>query len=257
MAFLNPMRNFVLTILFLATGLAAFCQVTDPQKQKPINDFINVIKLQDKEALANLVKFPLKRESPLPAITSKEELIARYDEVFDKGLIKLISGSQPEKDWTEMGWRGFMLQRGTVWLSGEGKLIAVNYQSVIEKRKSKSLIKDDKRSLYGSVKKFKRPSYLLETAKFRIRIDDTGDGNYRYTSWSLQRKLSDKPDLVIENGKFIAEGSGGNHRYEFRNADYVYDCSFTVMGTGEEPPAELKIYKGGKEILSAPATIIR
>jgi len=252
------MKKFIITALILAVSVfSAFSQESDPQKQQLINNFINAIKQQDKEALTRLVQFPLRRQSPLPSIKTKEELIARYDEVFDRDLVKQIVSSKPGKDWTEMGWRGFMLHNGKVWLDGDGKLIAVNYQSVLEKRKQKALIKDDKRNMYGSVKKYKSPTYLLETAKFRIRIDDMGDGNYRYSSWSLQNKQSDKPDLVIENGKFIPEGTGGNHRYEFRNDDYLYDCTFSVMGVGDEPPAELKIYKGEKKILSAPATIIR
>lgn len=33
--------------------------------------------------------------------------------------------------------------------------------------------------------------------------------------------MSNKPDLILSNGKFITEGSGGNNKYEIKNADKV------------------------------------
>lgn len=69
--------------------------------------------------------------------------------------------------------------------------------------------------------------------------------------------MSDKPDLIIEKGEYIPEGSGGNGRYEFKNGEYTYDCSMIVMGTDDSPPAILTIYKDHKEILSQNATVIK
>ncbi|GAB6120558.1 hypothetical protein [Dysgonomonas termitidis] len=44
------------------------------------------------------------------------------------------------------------------------------------------------------------PVKILETEKFRIQIDITNNGKYRYTSWSKGKRMPDKPDLIIENG---------------------------------------------------------
>ncbi|HEX6181614.1 MAG TPA: hypothetical protein VFZ47_10240, partial [Chitinophagaceae bacterium] len=75
--------------------------------------------------------------------------------------------------------------------------------------------------------------------------------------WKIENKMSGKPDLIIINGESIAEGSGGNHRYEFMNGDYKYECSIVVMAEDDDsPPAYFRIYKDGKEILSQKAILV-
>jgi hypothetical protein len=53
------------------------------------------------------------------------------------------------------------------------------------------------------------------------------------------------------------EASGGDHQFEFRNGDYVYECSFNLVGPDEIPPGILIIKKGNKVILNQSAKIIR
>jgi hypothetical protein len=251
------MKKLCLAILLLTLPfLTAFSQDETADQQKVISDFISCVKQQNKDELSGKIAYPLRREYPLPSIKNKQEFINRYHEVFDDSLVKMIVTSRPEQDWSKMGWRGIMLHNGQLWLDEDGRLIAVNYQSAAERDKRAMLIDKDRSQLHPTIKDFKRPACLLETRKFRIRIDDMGNGNYRYASWSLQNQQRDKPDLIIENGQFIPEGTGGNHRYEFKNEGYVYDCSITVLGKEDnEPPAQLTIYKGGKEILSQPASV--
>ena len=69
--------------------------------------------------------------------------------------------------------------------------------------------------------------------------------------------MSDKPELTIENGTYIPDGSGGDGRYEFKRGDYTYDCSIIVMGEDGAPTALLTIYKEGKEILSQKAITLK
>ncbi|WP_235830892.1 hypothetical protein [Flavobacterium ustbae] len=97
---------------------------------------------------------------------------------------------------------------------------------------------------------------ILETSKFRIRIDDLGNDNYRYASWSVKKKMTDTPDLIIEKGKFFADGTGGNHHYEFIKGNFRYECHFIVLGEKNSPPAKLIIYQSEKEILSQNAKIV-
>jgi hypothetical protein len=160
-------------------------------------------------------------------------------------------------DWSEMGWRGIMFLDGDIWLDLDGRLIGVNYQSEIEKEKRESLLKIDKNSVHESIREFKAPVCILETSKFRIRIDDIGDYNYRYVSWPINSKMSDKPDIILLHGEFISEGSGGNHGYVFKNGDYSYDCEIIEMGEDDSPPALLIVSKGDKEVLSEKAQIVR
>jgi hypothetical protein len=68
--------------------------------------------------------------------------------------------------------------------------------------------------------------------------------------------MTDKPDLVIENGVFYADGTGGNHHYEFKKGNFRYECHFIVLGEKDAPPAVLTVYQSGKEILSQDAKIV-
>lgn len=252
------MKRVLIAILLLTTSFVAVkAQETTAEHQKLIAEFISNVKQQNKEALAGKVAFPLRRDAPIPPVKTKEEFLERYNEIFDESLTKTIVNSKPDKDWTAMGWRGIMLEHGKVWLDDNGKLIAVNYQSTIEKRKQAALISADKKELDRSVRKYKRPVSLLETQKFHIRIDDLGKGQYRYSSWKLQSSMNETPDLTIDGGKVVFEGTGGNHYYEFENNGYTYKCVFTVLGEKDAAPVVVKITRDGKELMSQTATIIR
>jgi len=244
------MKKLLFVILLLTLPcFAAFSQ------SKVVFDFISCIKNQNRELLSDKIAYPLRREYPLPPVKNREEFLKRYNEIFDDSLVNIIITSMPEEDWKEVGWRGIMLQRGLLWLDIKGRLTAVNYQSSIEKQQRAELIDQQRNLLHPSLKAFKQPACLMETKKFRIRIDDMGNGNYRYASWELHNKQSDKPDLIIENGTFIPEGTGGNYHYDFKNDGYIYRCSVTVLGEKDSPPAELYIYKADKEILYQVASV--
>jgi hypothetical protein len=226
------------------------------QNQKIVTDFINSVKIKNLDELCSRISFPFVREYPIPEIKTKKDFLKRYSEIFDDSLTKMIVNSNPDKDWSAVGWLGIMLFNGELWLDYDGRLTGVNYQSKFEKKELEELIKIEKKDLYVSIKEFKQPICILETTKYRIRIDDLGDWNYRYVSWPLNSKMSDKPEIVLEKGEYVPDGSGGNHSYKFKNADYVYECSIIVMGEDDGAPAWLTIYKGDKVILAQRAEII-
>ncbi|WP_428230767.1 hypothetical protein [Flavobacterium sp.] len=155
-----------------------------------------------------------------------------------------------------MGWRGIMLGSGDIWIDTDGRLISINYQSQYEKELKDKLITGKKGKLNSALTNFKKPVCILETSKFRIRIDDLGNDSYRYASWSLKQSMSEKPDLVLNNGKFIQEGTGGNHSFEFKKGNYIYTCYIIVLGEKNTPPARLVISQNGKEILNQEAKIV-
>lgn len=250
------MKRFLIISLLAFSSLFCYGDDLTEEQKKLVTDFINVVKQGKKAKLAGIISFPLNRDYPIPPIKNELEFLSRYKEVFDDVLVKMIVNSKLSEDWSAMGWRGIMLLSGEVWLDYDGKLIAVNYQSEAEKKMKAALIKQEKDSLHESLKVFETPVCVLETAKFRIRIDDMGDGKYRYASWSLHNKMSDKPDMIIENGKIVFEGSGDNHHYEFKKGVYLYQCDITVIGEEGSPPAYLTIYKGKKEVVSQPAVIV-
>ncbi|KIQ21460.1 hypothetical protein RT99_11710 [Flavobacterium sp. MEB061] len=242
--------------LIIFCSQLTFSQDLKPEYQKFIKSFIANVKSNNKEGVAAFISFPLGRDYPIPNIKNKADFLKRYDQIFDATLKNEIIKSNPAKDWSEVGWRGIMLNQGTLWIDTDGKIISINYQSQAEKNLSNKLIAAEKAKLHPSIAKFKAPEYILESSKFRIRIDDLGNNNYRYASWSVKQKMSEKPDLVITNGKWIPDGSGGNSYFDFKKGDYLYRCYIIVLGTNDSPPATLTIYQNNKTILEQEAIIV-
>jgi len=246
------------SFLFFLILSSQFTNAQDlkPEYQKFISKFISEVKIGDKEAISKWIKFPLTRETPIPSVKNKADFIKRYNQIFDKFLIGKITKSNPAKDWSEVGWRGIMLNQGDLWIDTDGKIISINHQSDAELKLKNSLIASQKKKVNASISKFKEPVAIIETSKFRIRIDDLGNDKYRYASWSIKNKMTDKPDLIIENGVFVADGTGGNHYYEFKKGNFKYQCYFIVLGEKNSPAATLTVYQSGKEILSQNAKIV-
>ena len=165
------MKNTLISILFVFIFNLSSAQKLKKEFQNVVITFVDCIKNKNTEKLITLISFPLKREYPLAEIKDENEFIKRYDEIFDHSLTNEISKSNLNKDWSAVGWRGLMLKNGILWLDYEGKLIAVNYQSDIERIKRIKLIETDRKSIHKSLMKFKKPISILETKKFRIRID--------------------------------------------------------------------------------------
>ena len=225
------------------------------KNQKIVRNFIETVKTKNKDKICSLVRYPLTREYPIPEVKNKNELLKRFDEVFDIKLVNLILKSKVNTDWSDVGWRGIMLFDGEVWLDFDGKLIGVNYQSQFEKKKKEELIKIQRNSLHESLRVFKSPVCILETSKYRIRIDDMGNNKFRYASWRLQQNISEKPEMLLLDGKVEFDGSGGNHSYIFKSGKYTYECGIVEMGEDGAPPAYLAVTKGEKVIMSQNAII--
>ena len=244
---------FYAALIFGTMGLSINANAADealPKEYIPlVQGLIDAAKANDLEAIAKRVAYPLKREYPIPAIQNTQEMVARFNQVFDPQLLELIANSKVEADWQTMGWRGIMLGSGAVWLDFDGKIIAINAQTSAEAALKAEFIAKKKMALHASVSEFVSPELTWETAKFTIRVDNMGNSQYRYAAWAKGKPLSEKPDLVLNKGKLVFDGSGGNHSYQFRSGPYQYHCYATVLGTSDSPPGELVVYKNDQEIL--------
>ena len=231
-------------------GIQAQSQETlAPEYQEKIKPFVEAVIRGDKSAIADFINFPLRRGYPIAWISDKEEMLYRFNQVFDAALLKEIKESSIATDYSAVGWRGIAFKNGMIWFSDEGKLFSINYQSEAEKNIKAALIRREKSLLHVSLRDFREPCMIAETAKCRIRIDDLGDQKYRYASWPISKKQLDKPDLIIPDGKIIFEGTGGNHYYEFKDGDYQYVIRINLIGPDDMPPDTLKIYYREHELL--------
>ena len=169
--------------------------------------------------------------------------------MFDDELVTIIGSSNINTDWDKVGWRGIMLYNGVMWVDTDGKVIAVNTQNATEQAHAEKLIAQDKQSLHSSIKTFQKPILDWKTANYRVRIDNLGDGNFRYASWNIDKSPSDRPDIVLIHGEITFSGSGGNHSYTFKNGHYSYILHVTVIGCDTSPPGWLEVYKNDKQLL--------
>lgn len=226
----------------------------DDDKIDSIENVIALFKTGNIDKISNKIDFPLYREYPIPSIKNKEEFKQRFNEVFDKTLIDKIVNSKIEQ-WSEVGWRGIMLDNGVLWMANSGVITSVNYQSDFEKKLRQDLITKDKQNLYDSLKTFESPTYKIMTKNYLIRIDELTNDNYRYASWKIGEKESSKPDIIIDNGKLKFEGSGGNHVIIFTNEDYTYKVYRNIIGEENSPDITLEIEKNNKTILTEDGTL--
>lgn len=211
---------------------------------------IALFKNKDINKIAHKISFPLQRPYPIPTIKNKEEFKKRFDEVFDKKLISKIANSKIQQ-WSTAGWRGTMLDDGIVWMSNsDGVITAVNYQSETEKKMMRELRAKDKQNLHPSLQDFESPTYKIKTKNYLIRIDRLKDDHYRYTSWKVNEKESSKPNIMIGNGVWEAEGNGGNHTITFVSGNYTYRIYRNIIGEADQADITLEVEKDGEIILT-------
>lgn len=251
--------KFRLLLLIVLVSQIYFSQSEklDESKIANIKNIIALFKQKNIEDISQNVNFPLRREYPIQEIKNKEQFKVRFNEVFDKILINKIANSKLSQ-WSEVGWRGIMLDNGDIWIdSDEGKIIAVNHQSDFEKKRRTDLINKEKENIHSSLKSFESPTYKIKTKNYLIRIDELKNNKYRYASWKINKKESSKPDLILNNGELEFQGSGGNHVITFTNGNYIYKVYRNIIGEENTPDITLEVEENEKIILHQNGTLIK
>ena len=246
--------SLIMIVLFTQAPVFSDEDSLEPEYQVLVKSLVAAFSTDNREAISKLVRYPLAREYPLPSIDNEKALLLNFDQIFDKNLTTKIVNSSISNDWSAVGWRGIMLGQGLLWMDYDGTIIGVNYQSEAETRLRNDLIDKEKNSLYSSLRVFEEPVLVGVTDKFIVRIDDLGNLGYRYAVWPKDSQQSSKPDLILKNGEIVFDGSGGNHYFNFKNGNYVYKVSVIVMGSDEDPPGLLEIYKSDELILTQKIT---
>lgn len=242
--------GILLVMLFISTFGFAQTENLSGEKIANIKTLISLFKQNKIESISNKIEFPFRREYPIPSIKTKEEFKKRFNEVFDKILIDRIVNSKMSQ-WNQVGWRGIMLDNGTIWIdSNEGNIIAVNYQSNFEKQLKKVLIEKEKKHIHSSLKNFEKPIYKINCKNYLIRIDQLGNQNFRYAAWEKGKDESTTPDLILNYGKREFEGSGGNHVFTFTSGKYTYRVYRNIIGEDDSPDITHEVENNGKIILT-------
>lgn len=212
----------------------------------PISQFIEAADSGNKTAIAKLIAYPLKRLYPLPAIQNEDEMVLKFAEVFDKQLLTTIGDSNIDTDWEEVGWRGVMMHHGMLWIR-DGKVIAINYRNPLAQQLWHQLVEEQKSQLHPTLQNFQTPILEWQTPNYRVRVDQLESQNYRYAAWQKDAPLDAPPDIILVDGVREADGSGGNHYYDFTNGNYLYRLSVGEFGGSY---GILEVYKNDELILT-------
>jgi len=243
--------------LFSFLHIISFSQQLNPEDKPELEKFISAFASNDLGEILPYITYPLRRQYPLPDIKNDVEFIYAFNTIFDDSLIHEITNSNIDEDWSRVGWRGIMLHHGSIWLTEDYKLKAVNAQSTQESLIRNAIIDRDRALIHESLNNYSYPVLVVHSKLHLIRIDEMADYTYRYAVWPMTSNFSNKPDLIIENGELEYQGSGGNHVYNFVNGDYTYELYIDVLGESDSPEAHLTVKKIGKEIMNSRGTIIR
>lgn len=103
--------------------------------------------------------------------------------------------------------------------------------------------------LHHSLHKYKRIVYLCTSKSHYIRIDDMGQGVYRYASWSRNVMFADTPSLVAFGKKTRITDKEGlvNHALSFINDGYEYRIVLNAGRWGFYA-VEMEIIKNGRVV---------
>ena len=255
--------KLVSLILLLGFVLVLFpfnsAQAIEKNQISQVQKIVDAFKQNNRATISKLVSYPLLRQAPLPPINNERELLRRYDELFDQVLLSTITQSNIYTDWDSIGWRGVMLNNGIVAVDPDGNITEVNYHSPREQalinNLNSSRVAKGRRSLHRSVVNYDQAVVELTTPRFHIRVDNVGvdQGGLRYTAWPINKQTSERPDLILNNGR-VYYSNGRNKRYVFNNGNYSYQLNIDSNGANAQATGNLVVVKNGKPWISEVAT---
>jgi len=222
------MKNFVISVIAVLS-LSLTCQGSiDTFIVNRYRQIVKLIETGNEKELSKLIKYPVKRENPLPDIANAAEFVSYYKVLFDKAFKDLlrhyndnvIFESEGDYGLVGEGLNGVTLQ-GEIWINEEGKIIAINYSSAEEQQLKQALKAKIKKEMHPDVKDWKENVLVARSEKLLIRIDDTENG-LRYSCWSKGRNMIAKPDIVLYNGVEDIHGTQGGWSWTFKNGDWTY-----------------------------------
>jgi len=106
--------------------------VENNSTHKLVSNIIELVSKRDPILLAKRIQYPFSTQYPLSDIKNEKDFVETYNKIFTEKFIRLIESSDPDKDWSSMGWRGIMFGNGDLWIDDSGKIIAINYKSSIK-----------------------------------------------------------------------------------------------------------------------------
>jgi hypothetical protein len=172
--------------------------------------------------MSAVFEYPYSMPNPLTPIKNPTEMEERISEVIDND-IQLMIAKTTINDWSTVGWRGSMIDNGTVWVTESGVVTGINRETDARKLKIIKTLEAQQAYLHPSLHNFKEPILSWNSSRFNIRIDLLADDQYRYAVWKGSEPQSAQPDLILTNGEYSRVGGTLSYpEYRFTNGNYSY-----------------------------------
>ena len=192
---------------------------------KHYQNIISLVKENNAKKLSALIKYPLKRQDPLPYVYTPKQFISYYSTIFDKPFKQKLMSYNDSCVFEDYVYEVYGLVgesfHGDLWINKEGKITSINYLSSKELKHKDQLIINLKKHMHPSVRNWQDNRITGKSKGLTIRIDMTDKG-LRYVSWSKGRSMSEKPDLIIYNGIEEPQGTIGGWTWTFVNGKWTY-----------------------------------
>ena len=186
--------------------------------EETLNLISKSIAQKDAKTFSDLCEYPIVRPYPLKDIEDAGQMQDYFDIIFDDSTCNLFKDVSAD-DWEEVGYRGYSLNRGQLWVSD--KLYAINFLSEKEYGILQDRIAMDIESLHPALRfENMAPEICFKSAElnsiFRIDIDLQTDSMRlaAFTDGDLKGNAS-----FVGKGIQDIGGSGGITSYDFTLPD--------------------------------------
>lgn len=99
--------------------------------------------------------------------------------------------------------------------------------------------------IHESLKRYYSLTAQFKTKHYIIRVDEQGNGLYRYSSWKHSSIIMDKPRIIVYDGVFDENAN----KYVFINGNYTYNVGVIPQEQGYPPKYYIEVYKNKQLLL--------
>ncbi len=209
-----------------------------------VEKFKTLIATNNPHIISKYVKYPFNIGDNCPDIQNKEEFVQNFDIIFDSLLTTQIMASDINLWNFNEKQNVIFYDSPYVQLSTDGYLMDIEYTAK-RTQNNKKCVLEEKSKIYPSLKKYQKNLYTLKTYDHIYRIDLTNKGlsatTYRLAIWKKEQKMSEKPLIIINNGKLKLYGSANNEKYIFEDKEISYIVEINTARALETIPIEITV----------------
>ena len=262
------MRKFVLILGFVMALNTNVCAEDIKDEQYPnyveqsdeilatAQKFKDMLKTNNPQLIAQNVVYPFSLGWGVPSIHNEQEFIEKYDIILPGYLRQYFIDSAAEQWGSGQNLGGICLNDcPDAHLTDDGKIIWIKDSEELKQYRTK-YIEKEKQTIHPSLKNYNYNLYTMETKDWLIRIDDMKGlyevstqidipNIYRFTAWEKGKTISDKPDIVIDQGhtEKDPEFRYSPEYYVFNNSEYHAIFTNDPIGPMDHIPYYIEIYK--------------